>query len=538
MYALIIAFFFLITNFFEVKPVSNEFSYDTVPYQSNFQPQIFPDRMATLAALLGMKPAAVEKCRYLELGCGDGSNLIAFAFALPESEFTGVDLSVKHIETANRAVEELGLKNIKFLHQDVMNMSREQFGEFDYIAAHGLFSWVPDFVREKVLALYSEMLAPEGIGYISYNVLPGGYLRQMVRDMMLYHTEEAPVSLDRVKQGLSILGFLRDSTGKDDYFQTILKNEIINVTRRDPSSILHDELGEINKPFYFHEFAALAAENDLQYLCEAEYYTMPMHEYPPQTAAALESFGDDIIRREQYIDFLRCRRFRQTLLCHKDVEIKREVEPHKLREFYIASAFSPADKNAELENNKPEKFQFPNGVTAQLEHPLTKVALAHLGEIWTESIKFDELINFARQKLENRGVQSDDWEREIFTTASILLELYSTAMVELHVHQPKFTRKVSEFPLASPLARWQLKYGDSVTTMQMNQIKIGDSFSRHLLLLLDGTRSRFDLSKEIRKKISAGQLSDVGEKNELLRELPMLLKDNLKQIAELDLLVS
>lgn len=518
--------------------MSNDFSYDTIPYQSNFQPQIYPDRMATLATILDMKPAAVDRCRYLELGCGDGSNLIAFAFALPDSEFTGVDLSVKHIETANRAVKSLGLKNIKFLHLDVMKMSREEYGQFDYIAAHGFFSWVPDVVRQKVLSLYSEMLMPQGVGYMSYNVLPGGYLRRMISEMMLYHTRKVPVSLEKVKEGLSILGFLRDSTPKNDYYQTILKNEINHVLEHDAPSILHDELGEINQPFYFHEFAALAAENDLQYLCEAEYYTMPMHEYPPQTKQALDSFGDDIIRREQYIDFLRCRRFRQTLLCHADVNIKRDVEPQKLREFYIASAFTPVDQNADLKNNEPEAFRFPSGAVAKLEHSLTKVVLARLGEIWTDSIKFDELLDSARQELESHGVESDDWEREIYTTCSILLELYSTGMVQLHVHQPKFTREISEFPLASPLARWQLGFGDRVTTLQMNQVEIGDTFSRHLLQMLDGTRSRLDLSKEIRKKISAGQFSDIGEKSELLRKLPVLLKDNLEQIAELDLLVS
>ncbi len=105
--------------------MSNDFSYDTVPYQSNFQPQIHPDRMATLAVLLGMKPAAVENCRYLELGCGEGNNLIGFAHSLPESEFVGIDLSARQIETANRAVEELALKNVKFIHLVVMRLNRE-----------------------------------------------------------------------------------------------------------------------------------------------------------------------------------------------------------------------------------------------------------------------------------------------------------------------------------------------------------------------------------------------------------------------------
>ena len=518
--------------------MSDDFSYDAVPYQSNFQPQMHPDRMATLATLLGMKPAAVESCRYLELGCGEGDNLIAFAHALPESEFVGIDLSARQIETANRAVEELALKNVKFLHLDVMRLSREEYGQFDYVAAHGFFSWVPDSVRRKVLALYSELLAPNGVGYLSYNVLPGGYLRQMMRDIMIYHTQTEPPSLAKVEKGLSVLSFLRDGTKKNDYYQAILKNEINFVLNHDAPNVLHDELGEENQPFYFHEFVKLAAENDLQYLCESEYYQVPLNEYPPQTREILESFGDDHIRREQYADFLLCRRFRQTLLCHADVTLNRAVEPNKLREFYIASAISPADKTAELKTNKIEKFRFPNGAVIELDHPLTKVALAHLGSIWTKSINFDDLVNLARQKIENHGGVIEDWEKALHTTCSILLELYKHSTVELHIHQPNFTRQVSDFPCVSPLAYWQLKRGDKVTTLNNAQVKIDDSFFRHLLPMLDGTRNKLDLKKELRKKISAGQLSDVGEKSALLRDLPMMLQENLAHTAKLGLLIS
>lgn len=515
-----------------------DFSYDTVPYHSNFQPQIHPDRMATLATILGMKPAAVESCRYLELGCGEGDNLIAFAFSLPESEFVGIDLSARHIETANRAVAELGLKNIKFLQKDLMQFDGAEFGRFDYVAAHGLFSWVPDFVREKVLDLYSQLLSAQGVGYLSYNTLPGGYMRQMMRDMMLYHTQDEPLSLEKVEKGLSILGFLRDSVKKNEYYQMIIKNEINFVTSHDAPSILHDELGEINKPFYFHEFAALAASRNLQYLSEAEYYTMPLYEYPPQTAQALDSFGDDFIRREQYIDFLCGRRFRQTLLCRADLEINRDVQPARLREFFIASSFSPENKNAELEKNKPEKFRFPSGASIELEHPPTKVALAHLGEIWSNSVHFEELMEFSRGELEEKGVAFEDWEKELETTCSILLQLYTAGMVELHVYKPRLTTEVSEFPLASPLARWQLRHGESVTTLNMKQVKLDDSFFRNLLLMLDGTHNRLDLQKHLRKKISAGEFSDVGEKSALLSDLPAMLKENLRQIADWGLLIS
>ena len=93
--------------------MSKDFSYNKVPYISTFQNQIYPDRMATLATLLGMNPAPPAKCRYLELGCGEGDNLIGFAFHLPESEFVGVDLSDK----TYRKGEQIGRRTWSEKHQ-------------------------------------------------------------------------------------------------------------------------------------------------------------------------------------------------------------------------------------------------------------------------------------------------------------------------------------------------------------------------------------------------------------------------------------
>src|SRR6185369_7508208 len=133
--------------------MNDQFSYDEFPYLSKFFLQTHPDRLATCATLYGMSAAPPENCSVLELGCGNGSNLIAQAFGLPNSRFAGIDLSATHIEQANGAVRDLGLTNIKFLQMDVMDMSVAEFGSFDYITAHGLFAWVPEAVRSKVLSL-------------------------------------------------------------------------------------------------------------------------------------------------------------------------------------------------------------------------------------------------------------------------------------------------------------------------------------------------------------------------------------------------
>jgi SAM-dependent methyltransferase len=161
--------------------------YDEVYYPGHVYGLTHPNHLATIAAVYGMQSAPVERCRVLELGCGVGGNLLPMAFQYPSSEFVGVDLSGVTIERGQRNIATLGLSNIKLLHCDIMNVDAG-FGEFDYILAHGVYSWVPPAVREKMMMIFKQNLAPRGVCYVSYNAHPFSHLRDMVRDMMRYHT--------------------------------------------------------------------------------------------------------------------------------------------------------------------------------------------------------------------------------------------------------------------------------------------------------------------------------------------------------------
>ena len=115
--------------------------------------------LATLGALFGMNPARLESCRVLELGCGEGANLIPVAFQWPESEFVGIDLSAEAIRYGNDFIGRLGLRNITLRCLDIMEIDRE-FGSFDYIIVHGVYSWVPaSGAREGAIDLPAEPCA-------------------------------------------------------------------------------------------------------------------------------------------------------------------------------------------------------------------------------------------------------------------------------------------------------------------------------------------------------------------------------------------
>src|SRR5262249_14504487 len=147
-------------------------SYDEVPYDSLPFAESHPDTLATVATLLGMTPAPVTRCRVLELGCAGGGNLIPMAWALPESHFLGIDLSQRQIADGHQAVAAMDLANIELRHASIMDVD-SSFGAFDYILAHGVYSWVPAEVQEKTLEICRRNLASQGVAYISFNSYPG-----------------------------------------------------------------------------------------------------------------------------------------------------------------------------------------------------------------------------------------------------------------------------------------------------------------------------------------------------------------------------
>jgi cyclopropane fatty-acyl-phospholipid synthase-like methyltransferase len=143
--------------------------------------------LATLARLFGLSPKRVDESRVLEIGCASGGNLIPMAASLRRSAFIGIDFSATQVRQGVANIEALGLTNVRLLNMNLLDFG-DEFGEFDYIIAHGVYSWVPPDVQAKLLAVGARQLAPDGIAYVSYNTLLGWNMRGVIRDAMLFHT--------------------------------------------------------------------------------------------------------------------------------------------------------------------------------------------------------------------------------------------------------------------------------------------------------------------------------------------------------------
>ncbi|MCL4401401.1 MAG: class I SAM-dependent methyltransferase, partial [Acidobacteria bacterium] len=238
--------------------------YNEVPYEGQPFAQTHPDRLATLGKLFRMTPAAVESCRVLELGCGEGANLIPMALALPGSEFIGIDSAARAIAKGQGTVNALDLGNIKLQHMDILDVPGD-IGKFDYIITHGVYSWVPEPVRDKLMSIAREHLAPQGIAYISYNTYPGAHMRDMVREIMLFHAGQFPEPAEKLDQSRALLRFLADVQPPETDYGMVLRQEYEALAKRSGYALYHDELSESNAPMYFHQFVGHAMRHGLKY---------------------------------------------------------------------------------------------------------------------------------------------------------------------------------------------------------------------------------------------------------------------------------
>jgi methyltransferase-like protein/2-polyprenyl-3-methyl-5-hydroxy-6-metoxy-1,4-benzoquinol methylase len=501
-------------------------SYDEIPYPGSPYSQTHPDRLATLAILFGMTPAPVERCRVLELGCGDGGNLIPMAFGLPESRFTGIDLAESAIVRGQELIAGLPLSNVQLRHLDLMDFD-SRFGEFDYIIAHGLYSWVPPQVREKILDICKSHLAPQGVAFVSYNTYPGGHLLDTIREMMQFHVRNVASPHERLRQARELLEFLVEAHPDQDVHGALLRQELKLLLERKPEFFYHDELNEHNHRFYFHEFVEQARGYSLQFLSEARLLSMQTEAHGPQVAEKVHAFsGGDEVAREQYLDFLKLRNFRQTLLCHSAVALDRRLRPECVARMLAASDAHPALPEPDMTSTSALQFNYPNGGSMSTNHPLAKAAMTQLGRAWPQAVPFSELLRTARA-LSRRATSTDaPFEEDASWLSDMVLKLYAANFLELQVHAPAYVAKPSPRPVSSALARAQVERGSSVTNLRHSSVEVEDEAARQLLLMLDGTRNRDQLLLELRQRANSGEITAES------------LETNLERLGRLALLVA
>ena len=498
--------------------------YDRLPYPSMPFTDTQPPHLAALVALFGITAPDVGRARVLEFGCASGGNIIPLAMRFPQASFTGIDLSRRHIEDGNNRIAALALANVRLQQADLntLDLAGQQF---DYVICHGVFSWVPKQTQEAILRLCREVLAPNGVVTISYNVLPGWHLRMVVRDLCLHYagTEGAPQH--RVARARAALDQLAETSEAAEPYGLLLRNEARRLKNVPASYILGEFLAPDNMPCTVRDFIDRAEGHGLDYLCEVD------------LCAAVPNILDHSVRNritslvgasrsavEQHIDFLTGRLFRRSVLVRRRPAASphRVISPIPLDMLHISS---PIQLDAAQSNDQHSVFTDGRARPVTVNNPVVSQAIARLAAAFPATLTLDELITDPGQDPDARAKTRAETEARIRQAvfAMVLAGRASVSVLPLRVG-----RATDERPRVWSVARTEAASGQPWITSLRHVGMPAHPVLTALLPHLDGTNDRAAL----RNRLTAALEGGIVQVPELPANRPPPLQERLDIITD------
>ena len=299
--------------------LSQPFPYASAPYLESY------------ARLLGLSPAPASTARILEIGSSYGGNLISQALFYPQATFTGIEIAPTQVSVGKTYIDQLGITNLDLLEGDV-NESHQHLGTYDYIIAHGFYSWVDEDTKDNFLRLCKEHLAENGILYMSYNTYPGWHKMDSIRALLEFANKGIDTlnHREKVRHGKTVsskLGALMLEYDTVKSQQASFLQSLRQTLQKQDCYVGHDHLEPVNTPAYFHQCMDHMAEHGFTYLCDCDLNLSFPDVYDETLRTKLEELAPhDPLAREQYIDFMLNTAFRKSLFTHKGATPKHITE--------------------------------------------------------------------------------------------------------------------------------------------------------------------------------------------------------------------
>jgi predicted O-methyltransferase YrrM len=442
-----------------VGKTSDAAHYDEVAYPSATFLQTHPNRLAILARLHGLAAPDVETARVLEIGGGDGLNLIAMAVAWPRATFLNIDLAAAPVARGAALIEQMGLSNVRCAVEDIRDLTKSHAaGSFDYIIAHGVYAWVPAPVRHAILAAFAHLLSPEGIAFVSFNAMPGGQIRQIMRDMTRHAIDGVIGNDARLAAAVAFLEDYKASRSDDGDLVAALRNQAAAMLSRPRAGLFHDELGPFFSPQSLTQIVKDAEPHYLEFLTDSG-SNRTRDGFAAETTNAC-------VRRLQTDDYGDLRFFRQIIFVSEGRYPSRTVDGASLGDLFIGGAF---------EERETGEWQTPSGEFTLHDETMAAI-FRRLDKHWPRYLPLADL-----------GVSD--------AQIAALVELWHDNLVFLSTTPERFALDPGTHPCASPLVRVQLEQGTpNVCSLHHVPVGVEDPAARTLLAACDGTLDRAALS--------------------------------------------
>ncbi len=230
-----------------------------IAYASRFHREHSPAWLAATLTALGFPSPPIRASRWCEIGCGDGFGACLLAAANPGTQFTGIDINPDHVAAARRRASEAGLGNIDFHLLDISD-GRRQYASYEFIVAHGIFSWVAPQTRDAIMRFAAQSLAPGGVFYLHYMTQPGAAPFAIFQSVFRQMVAAEDGNVERgIRAGLDLLARLKEKDAGFFVAHPAAASTLDHLGKEDPAYIAHEYLNDHFAPLHVAEVMEKAA---------------------------------------------------------------------------------------------------------------------------------------------------------------------------------------------------------------------------------------------------------------------------------------
>ena len=242
--------------------------------------------------------------------------------------------------------------NVTLFDRSFTDLLKEDLPSFDYITLHGVYSWVPERVREDIRSFIAKKLKPGGLAMLSYNAMPGWAHLQPIRRMMQAYASALPGnSIDRARQAFTYVRHLADNKAAFFEINRAATEHLKSVGEADVRYVAHEYMTPHGDPFYFPEVCSAMQGIGLAYaggmLPEQNYVELAAR---PELVALLKTAPTRVVL-ETHRDFIVNTRFRNDLYAAQP-EIPRAPQLTLDRLDGLAFALSALPENLMLKGTR------------------------------------------------------------------------------------------------------------------------------------------------------------------------------------------
>jgi SAM-dependent methyltransferase len=464
--------------------------YESSAYPAVSYPACDPAVMAVAAKLAGLSTPPPSCARILEIGCSSGHHLLHLAERWPESRFTGIDISGAAIRDARETAAAAGLTNVEFIATSLADFVPDEEC-YDYIIAHGFYSWVPHDVRDALLRITPILLDGSGVAAIGYNTLPGWGMRRPVGNMLRDLRDHAPPEV-AAREPMELLSWLEDACPSDTYGNHL--RAILAEMRAQGSAMLSfDDLAPVNEPCTFADFLTHATASGLRYLGESDIAKNIPSNLPDAAMARLAPLAGDPFLFQQTLDLVSGRSHRVSLLCMAGAPVEGRITTATALHFAFRSLLEVR------RDGSGAVLCGPGGALAKINHPLAISFFGALASFAPQCVTMREVLEVMSERL---GAAFDP-THSLPPLAGLVMDAARRGLVLPRIDPVRFDPTPPAYPKLSPLRLLSARRKRSLVDIY-HAPRVFPEVQYDILAAMDGTRSAEQL-----RSIAAAQCPDL-----------------------------